>query len=262
MLKFDLSPTYKGTGVSQDLDRGLLVYNDGVPLLEEGMGLGACAYQIGGHTYFTSFIRIKKEEDLFETTSSIDLRLELKVFGIRTRLFTKAQEFIATNIYMKHKIIQKPILVLSTLSRWLFNVKTCFVKVPSLGNVRLKYSVRENEVLIEVSSETINAGGKMFVMNELGGKLFDKGIKNGKITDPPSGWEHVDEPYELYSGTHSLAFTVEQLTVPEHVSSRLFWGRETILNTCCWAGFESEIICDYNKFTNYTYLVKFREVHA
>jgi hypothetical protein len=48
--------------------------------------------------------------------------------------------------------------------------------------------------------------------------------------------------------------------VPVNVRSKLYWGRELVINNYCWAGFESENFCDAGKFENYTYAIKFREV--
>jgi hypothetical protein len=97
-------------------------------------------------------------------------------------------------------------------------------------------------------------------MNELGGSIFDKGIIEGELTASPSGWQKMEIPCELYSSTHSLAFTMLERHVPDNIRSKLYWGREMVINNYCWAGFESEIICVSRKFENYTYAIKFREV--
>jgi len=260
MLKFDVSDLYKGTGVSHGLDRGLLVYNDDVLLLEEGMGLGACAFQTGGYTYFTSIKSVKKAGSSFEVMCSIDKKLEWKVLGIKSKLITKALEYIATNIYMKHENRQEQLLSLGTLLRKLFNVQVCFVKVPSQGDVRIRYRLGHDEIAVDLSCETEKTGCRFFVMNELGGSIFDKGIIGGELSASPSGWQKMESSCELYSSTHSLAFTILERHVPDNVRSKLYWGRELVINNYCWAGFESEIICDASKFENYTYVIKFREV--
>lgn len=260
MLKFDISHLYQGTGVSQGLDRGLLVYNDDVLLLEEGMGLGACALQTDGYTHFTSVKSIKKAVDSFEVIGSIDMKLEFKVLGINSNLFAKAQEYIATNIYMKHEKRQDQLLRIGALLRKIFNVEVCYVKVPPLGDVRISYEIGKNEVLVDLSCDTVKTGCKLFMMNELGGSIFDEGIVSGELSASPSGWQKMERGCELYSSVHSLAFTMHERKVPDNVKSKLYWGRELVSNNCCWAGFESEIICDSSKFENYTYSIKFREV--
>lgn len=260
MLKFDISHLYNGTGVSQGLDRGLLVYKDDNLLLEEGMGLGACAFQTGGYTYFASIKEIKKTGDSFAIIYIIDTTLELKVLGIKSRFIVRVQEFIAKNIYMKYIKSQKLILMLWTFSNIIFNVKSYFVKVPILGEMRVLYSLKKNDILVDISCATKKICSKIFVMNELGGSFFDKSIVSGEFLDPPSGWQKMESLSELFSSTQSLAFTIEEKNIPDNVKSNLYWGREQIQNKCCWAGFESEIICDSCKFEHYQYLIKFREV--
>jgi len=259
MLRFDMSPIYKGTGVSQGLDRGL-VYNDDALLVEEGMGLGACAYQADGYTYFTSIKSIKRTSDSFEVIFSINIKLQHMILGIRSDLFTRYQEYIFTNIYMKHEKRQELLLNLGRPLRKLFNLKVCFIKGPPLGEVKIKYELGGNDVSADLSCEMGKKDGKLFVMNELGGRIFDKSILNGKVSAPPSGWQKIANPCELYSSSHSLSFTIFEKYVPDNVRSNIYWGREQTADNCCWAGFESEILCDSNKFENYRYSIAFREV--
>jgi len=259
MLRFDISHQYKGTGVSIGLDRGLVVYHDDILLLEEGMGLGSCALQTGGYTHFTSIASIKKTKDTIEVVYRIDKRLEWKVLGIQSHHFTRALEYIATNLYMKHPKRQEWLLKLGGLLQRLFNVKACFVNVPILGEVRITYEVSDSEILVDLSCETEATGSKLFVMNELGGSIFNKGILDGVLSAAPSGWQKIEGLCELYSQVHSLAFTIVERHIPDNVRSTLYWGRELVTNNYCWAGFESEISCDMNKFNHYRYSVKFRE---
>jgi len=260
MLKYEMSHKYKGTGVSQGLDRGLLVYNDDILLVEEGMGLGACAFQTEGFTYFASISDIKKDGTSFEVIYNIDKKLELKVSGIRSELFTRVQEQISTNIYMKREKSQKKLLILGGLLGKLFNVQVCFVKVPTIGEVRIIYELGYNSITMDVNCETEKRVGKLFVMNELGGSIFDMSMVKGELSASPSGWQKMEKSCELYSKIHSLTFTMIEKNIPDNVRSTLYWGREQFGNKCCWAGFESEIICDTNKFNNYSYSINFREI--
>lgn len=260
MLTFDISNHYKGIGVSHGLDRGLLVYSDDNLLLEEGMGLGACALQTDGYTYFTSIKSIKKVKDSFEVECTINKKLVWQVLGIKSNFFTKILEDMTTNIYMKKEKRQKKLLKQGDLLRKLFNVKACFVNVSSHGKVRITYKVGDNEILVDLSCETEKTGNKLFVMNELGGSIFNKGIINDELTASPTGWQKIERPCELYSPNHALAFTLVETHVPKNVQSTLFWGREFASDNYCWAGFESEILCDSSNFRNYRYSIKFREV--
>ena len=260
MLKFEMSQTYKGTGVSEGLDRGLLVYNNDILLIEEGMGLGSCAFQTGGLTYFASISDIKNDLNSFEVIYNIDKRLEFKVSGIKSELFTRAQEQIATNVYMKLEKSQKKLLILGGLLGKILNMQVCFVKVPAIGEVRITYELGLNSATMDVNCEIEKKAGKLFLMNELGGSIFDKSIVKGEMSPSPSGWQKMQNSCELYSKGHSLAFTIIERNIPDNVRSNLYWGREQFSDKCCWAGFESEIICDTNKFSNYRYSINFREM--
>lgn len=260
ILKFDISRQYKGTGVSQGLDRGLLVYDDDILLLEEGMGLGACAYQKGGFTYFTSIKSIVKEGVSFKVIYSIDRRLDWMILGIKSYPLTRALEYIGTNLYMKNEKRQEILLKLGGFLRKVFNVKPCFIIVPVQGEIKIHYELRDMEILVDLSCETEEMGNKLFVMNELGGNIFDQGIIDDERSIPPSGWQRIAGTCELYSLDHALAFTMIEHEVPVNIHSTRFWGREMVINNYCWAGFESEIVCDSEKFENYRYSIKFRNV--
>jgi hypothetical protein len=262
MLKFEMpeiEEIYKGVGVSKGLDRGLLVYHNGALLVEEGMAIGACAFQTGGFTYFASIKSIERKGSFIEVESHIDTRLEFSVLGIRSKLITKSQEALAKYFYMKQENWQEQLLKNSEIIKKLFNVNICFVKVPSLGIVKTVYEVGDGIVKTDLSC-CAECGGKLFVMNELGGSKFDKSIVDGEISCPPSGWQKIITVCELYSDNHSLAFTMAEDSVPENIKSSLYWGREYIEGVCSWSGFESEIRCSSGKFENYRYSVVFRRV--
>lgn len=258
MLNFDLSDNYKGTGVSEGIDRGLLVYDGDILLLEEGMGLGACSLQAGGFTYFASIKSFKKAENSLDAVYLIDKRLEWTVFGLKSRHFTRTLEYIATNLYMKHENAQNKLLKLGNHLIRFFKVETCFVNVPAQGEVMIGYQLADNEIIVDLSCATEKDGIQLFVMNELGGSIFDKSFINGELSAPPTGWQKTDDPCELYSHDRSLAFTMAEISIPDNVRSTLYWGREMVTNTCCWAGFESELKCASNKFDHYRYSIKFR----
>ncbi|AHM55974.1 hypothetical protein EAL2_c06730 [Peptoclostridium acidaminophilum DSM 3953] len=259
MLEFDMLDSYKGLGISQGLDRGLVAYKDGSLLVEEGMGFGAVAVQSGGYTYFSSVKSVKRESGCFEVVCDIDKRLDWKVFGLRIKPLTKVLEHICTNIYMKREKNQCKLLEAGEILRRFFHVESCFVKVPSQGKVRILYGIAGNEVSVDLSCKMKMKGCRFFVMNELGASIFDKGIVNGSISAPPTGWQKMNGHCELYSSSHTIAFTISESHVPDGVASKLYWGRE-MAKGYCWAGFESEIVCESKEFENYSYSIAFREV--
>ncbi len=258
MLRFDLSDSYKGIGISQGLDRGLLVYDDNLLLVEEGMGFGSCALQTAGRTYFTSIKEFKRDGVSFHMRSSIDMKLEVNILGINSPFLTLVHEHAVKNLYMKHAKRQEQLLRLGSFLGKLFNMKTYFLKVPTLGEVTVIYKLGEGNILVDLSFETEIKDSRLFVLNELGGSIFDQSIINGIVSDPPSGWQKIEAPCELYSRKHGLSFTIVEKHIPDNVKSKLYWGREQIRNHCCWAGFENEIVCESGKFENYIYSIELK----
>jgi hypothetical protein len=261
MLRFempDADKAYKGTGVSLGLDRGLLVYYGGNMLVEEGMGIGACAMQANGYTYFASVKNVKRDGNLIEVEYAIDKRLEYSIFGIKSKLMTKFQEQWATYFYMKFEDIQEKLLRQGDYIKKLFKVELVFAEVPALGVVRTTYEIGENHVHVDVSCTMKEDKFKLFLMNEVGGSIFDRGTSGGEPAKTPTGWCRMPEECELFSETLSLAFKLVERKVPGNVTSRLYWGRELIEGTCSWSGFESEIRCGTGSFENYGYSIVFR----
>jgi hypothetical protein len=259
MIEFNISHQFSGIGISKGLDRGLLVYEDGKLLVEEGMGIGACAVKTGGFTYFSSIYDLSSDKCLFETVRGFDKRLELKIAGIRSKLLTWVIESITANIYMKYKRTQNSLLRIGEFLRRIFNVDIIFSNVPSIGELRTVYKICGNDIVVDISGQIRKKKYKLFVMNELGGNIFDMGIIDGRTVEPPFGWQKMDNCPELYSSLQSLAFTICEDDIPDKFSSRLYWGRE-MAHDICWAGFESEITCESEIFDHYKYRIRFRKV--
>lgn len=261
MIRFempDAEKTYKGTGISQGLDRGLLVYYGGELLVEEGMGIGACALQSDGFTYFATVKSVKRDGPFVEVEYAIDRRLEYSIFGVRSKLYTKLQEQWVTNFYMKYQKTQDWQLRLGDLMMKLLKMKHIYVKVPSIGEINTKYELGRNFVNVDISCSSMQERSRLFIMNEMGGSIFDRGLVVGELSKAPTGWCSMPGECELYSESHSLAFRLEERGVPDSVSRKLYWGRERIEGTCSWAGFESEILCGAEGFENYRYSIIFR----
>jgi hypothetical protein len=259
MLRFELTDQFKGCGISQGLDRGLLVFQDDVLLVEEGMGIGACALQTGGFTYFASTRSIRKNGDVLAMMVSLDKKLVWRIFGIKSMIFTKIFEASVSNNYMKRENDQEKLFKKGAFLRRFFHVKSDFVAVEPQGQINASFEISDDEISIGISCKTKKAGGKLFIMNELGGSCFNEGMVNQARTAPPTGWQNLTGPFELYSPRHALAFSIEERRVPENVHSRLCWGRE-VGTDYSWAGFECELVCDTGCFDDYRYVVKFRKV--
>ncbi|MGB4587859.1 MAG: hypothetical protein WBI17_01330 [Clostridiaceae bacterium] len=260
MLAFKLSPKYKGNGVSEGLDRGLLVYWDGELLLEEGMGIGACAVQQGGFTHFGSLKSFQEEGARLEAVYSMNKKLIWTLFGIPSKFITRIMDYSGTNLYMNQERLQDLFFKVGTFFFKVFQMKVSFAEILPIGEVHLVYEVGDSEVFVNVSCKTKKPDCKIFVMNELGGNLFNQGMIKGMATLPPPGWQRVPMGAELFSPLKSLAFKIIEFEVPQNIESTIYWGRE-ISKEHQWAGFESEIMNSKGDLVNYRYSIKFREVY-
>jgi hypothetical protein len=258
MLEYEFSDEYKGFGFSEGLERGLLVYQDGTLLAEEGMGLGACALQTGGYTYFGSVREQAAADDGRRQVVDMDRQLVWRIFGVRSRLLTRLLEIIATRHYMKKPRHQARILRLGELLSRIFRVDASFAKVLPLGRVTLDMNLNENEIVVTAGCQARKNCGKLFIMNELGGSYFRTALSNGLAIDPPTGWQTMPEKAELLCPERSLSFSMEEMHVPRGVSSTLFWGRE-VNSRLSWSGFECELTWKDQEFSGYQYALKFRE---
>lgn len=267
MLKFTLSRQYQGIGGSEGLDRGLLVYDDDRLLVEEGMGLGAVALQASGFTFFASLAEMRHDTAADPGTPapagewtavySLDRRLVWKVLGRPSVTMTRLLETFVTHGYMKLETAQPKLLAFGARLVRLFRVAASFQPVASRGLVTVTYRAGSDAVDIAAEARWQAPEARLFIMNELSGTLFCKGLADGKTVRPPSGWQRLDGQRALYNPETGLAFMLEERMVPQHVQSTLFWGRE-VTDQFCWAGFESDLRCPGQSMSGYRFQIRFR----
>lgn len=254
MLTFEISKQYKGTGISNGLDRGLLVYQDGVLLLDEGMGMGALALQSEGLNYFSSIRQVKTSMDQIEVTLIMDKMLHRTIFGIHSKPLTRFVEKVCTNMYKEHENSQGLWFRIGGWINILLQIKVVFRGVPSKGEFTLNYQIRPDTILVDLSGKLHGKVDHIFVMNELSGKLFDQGMADGQPTSPPSGWQLAEEESRLYSEDCGLAFSTNELDKPENLASKLYWGREAD-KAHCWAGYIYQLQTEAKEFQHFRYAV-------
>jgi hypothetical protein len=258
VLTFELSKQYKGIGISHGLDRGLLVYQNSELLIDEGMGLGAVAVQLNGINYFASIRKMNQSFDQIEVILSVDKMLSNSIYGIRSKRLTRIYETVFIKSYKEHERSQRIWFKIGGWFNSLLKLKASFIQVPTKGQFVLTYQISEDEIRISVSAALEETVDKIYVMNELSGMLFDQGIVDGQVEEPPSGWQHAEEEYQLYSGVKGVSFAAQETNRPKNLKSQLFWGRETGEYNC-WAGFIYELQCEDREFNDFRYAISFRE---
>lgn len=257
MIKFEMSKEYRGSGASKGLQRGLLAYHEGEQIVNEGMGIGICAIQAGGLTYFSTIEEIEMKAGSVRVSYKIDNVLTRSIFGVKSRLLTRILEYFTTSIYMKSEKIQDSLLTAGDFLRGALSIETTFEKSACMANVDVVYTIGEFDVNVSVSCDSKAENSKIFVMNELGGSVFKEAENNGVVCRPPSGWQRFVEGSRLYSPERKISFTIREKSVPEGVKSSLYWGRE-IARGYNWAGFESMLIAENGIVDGYEYKIEFK----
>jgi len=251
MLEFSLSPNYKGEGISEGLERGILVFFDGKNLVQEGMGLGTVALRTRNLTYFSKKSRLRKiSANEYVKEFYIDTVMTWKIFNKRSIILTKLLEEFG-NFYKKEGVATQELLLnIGIWLRRILGIKSEMTNYRSLGKVNFNYKVLENEVIITVDfSQLLNNNSenlkRMCILNELGGDFFNKSKVSKLILPAPSGWNQIKDPQslkriKLYSDGLKLEFGIEVLRNVPNFKIDYFFGRENVANYC-WAGFVMEI---------------------
>lgn len=258
MLTFELSKQYRGFGISNGLDRGLLIYQNGSLLLDEGMGIGALAVQHQGITYFASILRVNPSTDQIEAILSVDKMLQRKIVGIQSKPLTRLIDKICATMYKEREKNQRFWLKFGGVINSILHITVSFVQVPSKGRFELKYTFANGDIEVELNAKLESRVDRISVMNELSGNLFDRSLNDGIMSSPPSGWQHAKEGTWLYCDSRRLSFTVKEQNRPANLESRLLWGRETDKDHC-WSGFIYELRTESKEFQHFKYAVSFRE---
>jgi hypothetical protein len=260
MIEFDLLTNFKGEGISEGLERGVLVFFDGKNLVQEGMGLGTIALRTKNLTYFSKNSRIKRvSENEYTKVFYIDSIMSWKIFNKRSIFLTKLLEEFGNFYKREGGSTQDLLLNIGVWSRKLLGIKSEMANYRKLGNVIFNYQFLKNQVNVSVDFSQIlkdNPENLKFlcILNELGGDYFNS-IKIGKsILAAPSGWNEIKnskslKKIKLYSKGLKLDFGIEILRNIPNFKINHFFGRENIAEYC-WAGFIMEIDLESINFEN------------
>lgn len=270
MITFNLSTNYKGEGISEGLERGVLVFFDGKNLVQEGMGLGTVALRTRNLTYFSRSSKLKRiSENEYVKEFHIDTIMNWKLFNKRSMFLTKIIEEFG-NFYKKEGgSTQDLLLTMGIWLRKLFDITSEMTHYKRLGKVIFNYKLLENEVIISADFSHILKNNKnnsetlryICILNELGGDYFNRSRIGTQICPAPSGWREIKDSKSLenikfYSEGLQLEFGIEVLRIIPNFKINYFFGRENIANYC-WAGFGMEIDINSIDYNAEEYLIEY-----
>jgi hypothetical protein len=253
LLEFYFSKNFKGEGISEGIERGILVDYNNKCIVQEGMGLGSPAIKTNNGTFFSSNSELIEVSDK-EYIKEFDINSELvwEIFKVRSEKYKSINLLTIfinklTDLYKRLRVIQPILLKLGILTRDFFQTNSEINHIDSLGKIKFLYTILKDEVLIEVDFSQIlknngKAISKICILNELGGEFFNYSKLGEKILAAPSGWEKIkgDTYKKLYSDKFNLEFDVKLLEYPHKCKIDFIVGREKLSNFC-WAGFDIEI---------------------
>ncbi len=262
MINFYFSNNFKGEGVSEGIERGLLVNIDNKCVVQEGMGLGAPAIRSKNGTYFSRTSKLHEiSKNEFVKDFFIDTELTWSIFRFDPNTFGETRTLTVlinklTDLYKKLSFIQKQSLKTGIASRNFFRIKSILNYIGNLGKISFRYKLLDNSVEIAVNfsdflRRNLNTFTKICILNELGGSYFNLGKNKNRIVSPPSGWIKLpkDSMYTLYSEKFNSVFILSNLNNKSGYKFDLFCGREKISNFC-WAGYDIEIDIQTNGLLN------------
>jgi len=247
---------YRGEGDSEGLSRGILVFSDEMNMTGEGMGIGSIAVKKKGHTYFSARNATREVENgIIEKTFYLDTWRAWAQNGRTSPCLTRFMEY-AANLYMAIPSLQSLLFLRSPLYGTL-SIHPVLEQIPPVARARFRYGFTHGRIDVSCTIQSCDGDlPRVFLLNELGGDIFCRSVRNGSPAPPPSGWRaYTDHSSVLCSQHRDICFRLSDVVVGCNASFRLFWGRERT-DSLRWAGFEIMIDpCNGTKEVSCSYVV-------
>lgn len=207
--------SYQGEGISLGIARGILVKYKNINIVQEWMGLGNLALKNGLMTYFSTTCKsVQLSETQFSKTFLIDGVMLWRINGKLSIFITRVIEMLA-KCYMLLPGLQTKLLKTGTFFPNLVKITPQIIKITPISEACFNYSVKDEQLNIKCEIKSLTGYfNKVIILNELGADYFQKGIKDGKIVPPPSGWEHITSSPDstaFYNQDYDLSFCVKKI---------------------------------------------------
>jgi len=228
------------------LQKGLILLQDGQELAEEGVGFGVPVLKQGMRTIFPGHVELtaQRRGSIWELTAVFRLNLEERI-ATPGRASVKSKPLYIVKNSLAALIRRFPRLrgLLTAASNGLRRTlgwETTFEDAGFCATVKMIYTVdsQTGKVNIEVDASGLPTDSitEVVVMNEQGAHHFDRYLDSGGtfLRGKEIGcWDEVTaEEASFISTPHRVAFTLGQVK-----GARLFRGRELIGSRLAWSGF-------------------------
>ena len=238
---------------SANLQHGPTLVHRGIDLAEEGVGFGVPIVKLGRRTVFAGEADVvdvgtDRSEDgglVVELAYRLD-REEGTVLFATGRRHREAPPRLATArdrlalAHREHPVVRPVIDGFNAALRGVFDARTCYRRVPSVGVIRVRYRFTDAGRAMQVSAAFDRLDDpevtEIVLMNEQGAHHFAcYHDSDGTTLDGPAigSWgEIAAQEATLADSVRGLSFTVARTP-----GARLFRGRELAPGRLAWAGF-------------------------
>ena len=239
------------------LQKGLRLYDKGLELAEEGVGIGVPVIKQGLHTIFPGNIELisQHKDNLWVITALYKMNLEERVGrqgqrSVSIGLVYKIKNFLAA-IYRQYPASRQLLTIISNLIQWIFHWETQYTKSKYNLDIKIVYSIQSQTGFVMVEVDTGNLPKDLItevvLMNEQGANYFDcYQDSNGKFIKGKDigAWDEVTAKTAAFLClAHKVSFSLEQVK-----GAKLFSGRELVGSRLAWSGFGYSIPMTANKF--------------
>jgi hypothetical protein len=228
------------------LQRGLLLFDEGQDLAEEGVGFGVPVLKRGMQTVFPGSMELTVTSEGAEWKVTASYRMELverlRARGgatVRPRLVYAAKDSLAA-VHRRVPALRRPLTATSNAVRRRLGWATTYEPAGLVATIPVTYSGRDGDGVVRIIADLtgVPAGPitEVVLMNELGAGHFDRyeDSAGASLTGAAIGtWDEVGAATAaVVSSRRRVAFTLAQAP-----GSRLLRGREAIGRRLAWAGF-------------------------
>jgi hypothetical protein len=236
-----------------DLQKGLILLCNGIPVVGEGTGFGVPIVKYSDGTVFSGssflffricgdFVEIRKEFFMDLVTRDGFLNFNVENPRIRT-LF-----HYFNMVYQRHKRIAKYSLIVKHLL-FKVGVKSSFIRNLHRGVVVVTYVVDQNRIKVKLNLSLLERNNleKVFVLNEQGAHFFNtysdsEGLR--LIDEEIGAWRDVTaQAAKIVNEKNKIEFKLKNIE-----GAKLRRGREVMKDSLDWIGLDYELDPEYHHF--------------
>ena len=231
---------------SSQLQKGLLLFQNGQNLTEEAVGFGVPVFKRGLWAIFAGDVELscRDEGSFWKVTAIYKMNMQEKIKRIKSgivssNLLYSIKYFLAA-LHRTIPVLRGLLMSVSTLLRRILGWETRYEPANFCAKVKVVYTIdcKKGKIAVKVKIPELPKGEitEVVMMNEQGAHFFDcyldssGAILKGKRI---GSWDEVKaEKASFLCASHQTMFTLKKLK-----GAKLFRGQELIGSRLAWSGF-------------------------